>query len=570
MASDKSVKNSIYAALRTAVVLLLSACLCACTKDTGSRSEAKDQAEGDYLELSMFIAMAGSEINEDNEIRAMIADKTGVLVRESWLTGQTADEAVNSIIATGVYPDLIDGGDAMVKLYNAGLLVPWDDYIEKYPNLKAYYSEDEWDHFRQEDGHIYWCNVFQNTKNASTTTIHNDEAFWIQARVLEWADYPKIETLDEFFDLLERYSEANPLTPDGNKVIPYTCLCEDWKYFCLENAPQFLDGYPNDGSVIVDKSDMDDPVIVDYNTTPTAKRYFEKLNEEYLKGCIDEDFSTQNYEEYINKLSKGNILAMCDQYWNFSEVYDVFKQTGKDLQGCDYVPLGLTIDPDMDQRWHTYGDTLNNSSGVGITVTNPDVEKTFEFLNAMLDQDIHNLRFWGVEGVDYSVDADGKYYRTGEMRRRCADPSYRAAHMCVYKYLPQYGGTSDDGINANFPEEQTEEFLDSLAPPLKKCFEAYDATSFTTFIGSVEEDNAVWFPMWSYSNNMTAATPGGAAWKKMTRVKHEWLPRLVMSQDFESDWNAYMEAYEECMPEDFLDEMQTELNRRAGLKEQPE
>ena len=37
---------------------------------------------------------------------------------------------------------------------------------------------------------------------------------------------------------------------DGTTNIPYTILCDDWRYFCLENAPQFLDGYPNDGSVM--------------------------------------------------------------------------------------------------------------------------------------------------------------------------------------------------------------------------------------------------------------------------------------------------------------------------------
>ena len=65
---------------------------------------------------------------------------------------------------------------------------------------------------------------------------------------------------------------------DGTPNIPYTILCDDWRYFCLENPPEFLDGYPNDGSVIVDTDTMK---IVDYNTTPTAKRYFAKLNEEF-------------------------------------------------------------------------------------------------------------------------------------------------------------------------------------------------------------------------------------------------------------------------------------------------
>lgn len=547
--------------LIAALVLLMG--LGSCEQGYGAQGNVAEEV----LELKMFIAMSGTEINEENEVQQLIAQKTGVIVREEWLPpGQTADEAVSAIIADGTYPDLIDGSDAMVQLYNAGLLVPWDDYIDKYPNLKAYYTEEEWNSFRQEDGHIYWCNVFQNTKNAMTPTMHNDEAFWIQARVLEWAGYPRIQTLDEYFDLLERYVEANPLTPDGMKVIPYTCLCDDWKYYCLENAPQFLDGYPNDGTVIVDKSDPFQPKIVDYNTTVTAKRYFSKLNEEYWKGIIDEEFATQNYEEYIAKLSKGNVLAMCDQYWNFAEISDIFKQSGKDEQGCNYVPLGLTIEPGMVQRWHTYGDTLNTSSGVGITITNPDVEKTFEFLNSMLDQDIHNLRFWGIAGRDYAIDTDRHFYRSEEMRVRCADPAYRASHLCMYKYLPQYGGTSDDGINANIPEEQASEFWDSLAQPLKDCFEAYGVRSYPGMIGSVVEENAIWFPMWSYSNNMTGATEGGIAWIKMGQIKHEWLPRLVMSNDFESDWHDYMNAYRECRPQDFLQEMQKELDRRVKKK----
>ena len=62
---------------------------------------------------------------------------------------------------------------------------------------------------------------------------------------------------------------------------------------------------------------------------------------------------------------------------------------------------------------------------------------------------------------------------------------------------------------------------------------------------------------------MTGATEGGVAWNKMNQTKHEWLPKLVMSTDFESDWNEYMNAYRECSPEDFLNEMQAELNRRV-------
>ena len=252
-------------------------------------SEKKEYADDEIIDMTMFTAMPGSEINDGNEIQEIIAKKTGVRVKETWLTGQTDAEAIGTIIAGGEYPDFINGGDAMKALYDADALVAWDDYIDQYPNIKEMYSDEEWDRFRQDDGHIYWANVFQNSYGEDKSTTHNDEAFWIQVRVLEWAGYPKIETLDDYFKVLEDYAAANPTMEDGTSNIPYTILCEDWRYFCIENAGQFLDGYPNDGSVIVDTDNMK---IVDYNTTETTKRYFNKLNEEYNKGMIDPEFAT--------------------------------------------------------------------------------------------------------------------------------------------------------------------------------------------------------------------------------------------------------------------------------------
>ena len=534
------------------------------TATAEATTEATEVAPEDIIDMTFFGTMPQAEINDGNEIQEIIASKLGVRVKETWLTGQTPEEAVGTMIASGELPDLMDGGDASVQLYEADALVAWDDYLDKYPNLKEMYSDEEWNSFRQDDGKIYWANVFCNTYGDPKATGHNDEAFWVQARVLEWAGYPEIETLDEYFDLLESYYAEHPTMDDGTPIIPYTMLCEDWRYFCIENAPQFLDGYPNDGSVIVDKSG-DAPKIVDYNTTPTAKMYFGKLNEEFNKGIIDKEFAIQTYDQYIAKLSTGAVLGMCDQNWDFNyDIQDVFKQQGLDLLGCNYIPLGLTAEKGMENRWHTYGDTVNISSGIAITTSCEDPDRAFQFLNDLLDQEIHDLRFWGVEGVDYLVDDDGMYYRTDEMRMQCADEAYKASHLCTYNYMPQWLGTSRDGKNAMQPSEQYSEFVNGMAEPLVKCFEAYNAKGYPDLIGSVVEDNEKWFPMYSYSNSMTTDTEGGVAWTKMGECKHEWLPKVVMAADFESEWNSYMDAYNACNPQDFLDEMQVELERRIA------
>ena len=81
--------------------------------------------------------------------------------------------AVGTLIAGGEYPDMIDGGDGMKQLYDAGALVALDDYIDKYPNIKEFFTDEEWDKLRQDDGHIYWINQFGNIygEEKATTTV---------------------------------------------------------------------------------------------------------------------------------------------------------------------------------------------------------------------------------------------------------------------------------------------------------------------------------------------------------------------------------------------------------------
>ena len=532
----------------------------AASTDAEGKADSADSTEaGGVKEFTAFFAVPGSEINDDNEIQQIIADKTGVKVKETWLTGQTAEEAVGMMITGGELPDFIGGGSGQSQLYDADVLVPLDDYLDDYPNLKNFFTQQQWDQLRQDDGHIYWIPQFSNIKGEEKVCTHNDEAFWIQARVLKWADYPEIRTMDQYFDLIERYNEANPTMEDGTENIPYTILCDDWRYFCLENAPQFLDGYPNDGSCIVDPETL---TVIDYNTTDTAVKYFQKLNEEYQKGIVDPESFTQTYDEYIAKLSTGRVLGMIDQWWDFAYTAgDAIKQAGLDAQGCDYIPLPITIDESVKNQWHCSGGVLNVSDGLAITTSCEDVEAALQFVDDLLSQDIHNLRFWGVEGVDYNVDDNGEFYRTEEQRTRAVDTAYKASHTCTYSYFPQYSGTSDDGINANKPDGQANEFFDGLNDDVKEAFSAYGAETYVDMIGTNEAPGA-WYPMWSYSNSFTTDTEGGMAWNKIGEIKHEYLPQVVMAKDFDAAWAEYMDAYNSCDPGAFIGELQTELDKR--------
>jgi putative aldouronate transport system substrate-binding protein len=71
--------------------------------------------------------------------------------------------------------------------------------------------------------------------------------------------------------------------------------------------------------------------------------------------------------------------------------------------------------------------------------------------------------------------------------------------------------------------------------------------------------------MWSFTNTITTETPGGLAWEKMEETKHQYLPSVVIAEDFDAAWAEYMEAYKAAKPEDFFAEMQEAVYARIEL-----
>jgi len=571
---EKMKKNILLRSLAAMLaVTSIAGCMVGCGEEPApapvdpAASSTDTEVKKEIKEFDMFIAMPGTEINDNNVVQEKLAELYGAKIKETWLTGQTAEEAIGVMVAGGEYTDFIEASDGYQMMVDAGALIAIDEYWDAYPNIKNYLSEAEWNMCRKEDGHIYAIPQFGIINDHDISTIHNDQAFWIQTRVLKWAGYPEINTLDDYFKVIEEYAAANPKHHDGTDVIPYTILCEDWRYFCLENAPFYLDGYPNDGCVIVTA----DREIIDYNTTETAKKYFGKLNEVYNKGIVDPEFFSQSYDEYISKISTGRVLAFNDQYWNWGYTAEsAIKTLGVSdpvYNDCTYVPLGLTITPDIKDRYHS-ASALDCSGGMSITTSCEDVEGALQFVNDMLNEDALALRFWGTEGQDYLVDENGLFYRTQEMRDKSVDQEYQVANLCSYSYLPQYEGMHLDGINAAKPGQQPAEFFEGLLPEVKECLEAYDAQTYVEMLDPSGE-NSAWYPLWSWSNDLTPDKgPAGEAWDMMGEVKHEYLPKVVMAKDFEAAWEEYMGVYAEKVDIDaFLTAAKEEVERRQALAE---
>ncbi len=105
----------------------------------GVTFKASDKKE--IKHFTAFFSVEGDNIDPDNDIKQLIAEQIGAECEETWLVGQDKDDAINSLIATGEYPDFVLGETA---LYEADALIPIDEYWDDYPNIKEYLSDEQW------------------------------------------------------------------------------------------------------------------------------------------------------------------------------------------------------------------------------------------------------------------------------------------------------------------------------------------------------------------------------------------------------------------------------------------
>lgn len=526
--------------------------------------KGKEKQEDGIKTFSAFVSVPGKAIPNDNRIMNRIAEKIGAKADVKWLTGQTAEEKIGTMIKSGKYPDFIDGGDATAALLEADAYIPLEDYIDDYPNIKNYLSESQWNQLRQDDGHIYFIPQFGIIQGEDMKTQHSDEAFWIQKRVLEWAGYPKVKTLDEYFQLIESFLRAYPVNEDGTENTGFQILCDDWRYFCLENPPQFLAGYSNDGCAIVDPETKQASV---YDTIPEAKQYYRKLNEMYHKGIVKADTFIMSYDQYLERLSTGGVIGMVDQYWQFMAAQDMLY--GKGMADRTYVPLGIVADEGITGKYRAKPG-LNKANGLGITVSCEDVEGALQFINDLLDEEILLMRNWGEADIDYEIDENGVFYRTEEQRRMINNHDWQLENLCSYYYFPHYEGQTKDRKNALSPGEQSGEYYAGLLETDQRILDAYGYEKWTDFLNPIEP-NQPWFPLYTAENNWAKDSACGIAKLKMEEVKRKWLPQVIMADSFEDAWMSYTEEYErEVDVETYEEELTKEVQRRIELAQKYE
>ena len=513
-------------------------------------------AEGEEpITLTVFRGDPGDQPYEDNKIYKKIADEFGVTFEFEFLAGDLDEKLGLMTQDLDDLPDLFDGGNSAEKLIDSGALINLLDYVnpEDTPNLWAHIEPQKnriitKDEDTGEDV-MYIIPNYGLGEGEQIALSVGGPAFFIQKQVLAWGGYPQIHTLDEYFDLIERFLEANPTNADGTEYIGFDILCEDWRRFCLINPVQHLMGRPNDGEVLIDVTKDDYPTETFINRA-YAKPYYKKLNEEFQKGIIKPDTFVMSYDQYIAQLSSGIVLGMFDQAWDFGNATNALLTDGKFEN--TYVALGLIYDENevkdvLPEGWKIEEHYLNGSlpnldRGFGISVSCKCPERIVKMWERMMDYDWQLLFNWGVEGEDYSIE-NGRLTMTAEQYANTQDVEWQRHNkaLAFFQSSPKRQGWIMEGDlagNCWEPANQPEIVFGQMNQYDKDFLAAYGYQKFADFVNPPIE-LAPYGEAWQIDYS-----PVDVEHQDFLDIQDKMLPEVIMCDpaEFDAKWDAFVEA----------------------------
>ena len=510
------------------------------------------------ITVTVFRGDPGDQPTDDNKIYKMIEDEFGIKFEIEFLAGDL-DETLGLKISNEDYPDLFDGGNSAEKIEDADALIDMLPYIteEGTPNLyKHIYTNDRVKQLLDEDGHLHIIPNYGIYYNGQVNFAPNGPMFFIQKQVIEWNNYVVPTTLDEYFDLLERFVAANPTNKDGNPYTGFAILCEGWRHFCLINPVQHLMGRPNDGEVIIDVT------TPDYTTTtfinqPYAKPYYAKLNDAYQKGLINKDTFVMNYDQYIAALSSGTILAMFDQGWDFGSATDALNAAH--MYENTFLGIPLVYDESYGfgkiEEHYVNGTVMNKDRGFGISVNCEYPERMIALFEGLLSDKWQTILQWGIEGEDYYVE-DGRLLMTAEQNDQQKDAAWKRANkaLAIWESAPKKQGLMDDG-NAWAPGEQAETYFGTMSE-YDKNFLASCGKKVPGDFFDMSLELAPYGEAWQINKD-----PIAIDYEDFNNIQDKRLPEIIMCDpaEFDAKWDAFVEeinpscqVYTDFMQEEVL------------------
>ena len=460
----------------------------------------------------------------------MITEKTGVTLKMDY-PADSNDNRIELMVATGEYPDFVFAKGSVSTLIRNNALIDMSDLIDEYgPNIKKLYG-DEYENLRysSEDPSIYQlC-----SDKVQEETLETSGTAQLQWAVLQENQYRVPYTLEEYTQMIRDYMEKYPMI-NGKPAIGISIVCSDWHWYTmLSNPSGYMNGSADNGQWIVDDEKQE---VYYKHAADGQKEYYKWLNEMYNEGILDPEFATQTHEDFVLKVAEGRVLGLLDEEWDYTGAEISLRADGQEEH--TYAGLPVTIDrsvkcPSLKQQ------NLAVGWGIGITKSCKDPVRAVRFLDWLCSDEAQILLNWGIEGVDYYYDENGKRCITEEdLEASRKDTNYSertGVGFRVYPY-PSYGNQSVDSTGNSYSKSSREMVKEGYDEMEKEALKAWNVDMLTDIFPQKEEfSKDAYSPLWA----MTLPDELEKMLVALDNVSWKGLIECVVSpaDDFDAKWD---------------------------------
>ncbi|OXS56257.1 ABC transporter substrate-binding protein [Cohnella sp. CIP 111063] len=302
-------------------------------------------------------------------------------------SGGNAKQKMSTMIVSGELPDVIwmERGADVEKLRSEGMLVPFDDYLDKYPNLKKWAGESTLDMLRSPDGKIY------QFPNWYTTQPNGNSGYLVNKKIYEELGSPSLETTDDLYAYLRQVKESYP------DVVPFEVGqgaegIDILTSAFAENRPYL---YSSLHMLAVPSGDRLTSVFAD----PVFRETLQLANKLYREKLMTQDAFTQKLEQVEQKVVTGKIAV-----YAASSPTEFGSKGNAALSSEDpsagYIIVWPIHKAGLDRNKIFPGDYKQLGWNVSvITKAAKDPEAIFAFLDWFTGPEGQRTIMWGPEGL---------------------------------------------------------------------------------------------------------------------------------------------------------------------------
>lgn len=371
--------------------------------------EASDSAsDKELLSIEIYDVAANYQGIQTGWFDKVVKDRFNLEL--NIIAPQVAGDAVfQTRASTGNLGDiLILEGSDFADCVSAGLVKDITADIGNYSNLMTY--KEQIDVFNKglpgnDGGNTY--GIPAQMTNTSPTSYSQDVIY--SSPLLRWDLYselgcPEIEDLDGLLDVLEQMMKAHPTNESGDPAYPFS-LWADWDggdgMLGIANVVQLTTWYGEKikGSAILKPDNTFIPLT---DKEGTYYKILKFLNNAQLRGLVDPDSGTQDWNSACAKMSAGQVYLM----W-YSWQVGFWNSQDRLAAGNAFI-----YTPVKDQIYYADSDTYFGSGrvfAVGSQVDGEKYERIMEFLDWYASPEGLTFEHNGIEGFNYTVGDDGKY-----------------------------------------------------------------------------------------------------------------------------------------------------------------